>query len=140
MAEKVAARLRHNNMHAATFFIGMHSKNFGWLAINYKTPTSTNDGRPIYEGCRTLIKKYPKPGAIMQVQVTALSPQSDFRQLDLFEDQDKLEVTQVLNSTIDKINQKYGDFAITKAALLKKSEIPDVIAWTSRSIIPKKGS
>lgn len=140
MAEKVAARLRHGSMYAEKFFIGMLSKNFQWLAIKYNTLVATNDGQQIYTGCELLLNNHPAVGIIRQVQITALNPKSNYRQLDLFEDVEKTEKNHLLNLSIDNINQKFGDFAITKAALLNKSKIPYVIAWTAKSIIPFKNA
>lgn len=116
MAEKVAARLRHNNMYAERFFIGMLSKNFRWLAIKYNAPTATNDGKQIYFGCELLFKDHHNFGIIRQVQVTALGPHANWRQLDLFEDIEKTKSAYSLNLAVDRINQKFGNYAIIKAA------------------------
>ncbi|MBU0744077.1 MAG: DNA polymerase IV [Gammaproteobacteria bacterium] len=134
MTEKVAARLRSNNMYAENFFIGMLNKDWKWIAIKYSTLVDTNDGKQIYLGCEKLLKEHPYHGVIRQVQITALNPQTNLRQLSLFDDTDTQENTLLLNLTIDNINQKFGNNSITKAALLNKSKIPDVIPWASNSI------
>lgn len=141
MTEKVAARLRHNNMYSANFFIGIYSEVFGWLAIKYKTGNDTSDSKEIYQGCKKLLKQYPEPGIVRQVQITALTPKSNCRQLSLFDD-DNLKHTELLNNTIDNINNKFGSFTVASATLLnyfnstrgihlKKTKILDVIspAW-----------
>lgn len=127
MAEKVATRLRYNNMRADTFFIGMCSKVWGWLAFDHRLPNTTDDGKLIYAGCKKLFDDYPNPGFISQIQVTALNPISDHQQLSLFDTQES-QKTELLNSTIDSINNKFGDFTIARASLLNRTKMPNVIA------------
>jgi DNA polymerase-4 len=114
--------------------IGMLSRSVGWIDIKHKLYEATNDGMKIYEGCEILLKDNPAPGTIIQVQVTAMNLKTEFTQLSLFEDQDEILRTKKLNEAVDAINEKYGDFVVTKAALLDKSEMPDVIAWRMRSV------
>jgi DNA polymerase IV len=117
MAEKVATRLRYNNMYASNFFIGMRAQNWGWLALKHKIPNAINDGKLIYHGCEKLLQAYPDPGVIRQVQVTALNPQANLKQLSLFATAE-VDNNELLNMTIDSINQKFGDCTITGAAIL----------------------
>lgn len=126
MAEKVAARLRRNNMFASKFFIGMRSQYFGWLAINHRTPSDTNSGKDIYFGCKKLLQLYPNAGNILQVQITATDPKADLQQLELLDIDFKRRT--LLENTIDNINQKFGEFTVKPAILLGKSEMPNVIA------------
>lgn len=126
MAEKVAARLRRNNMFASKFFIGMRSQYFGWLAVNHRTPSDTNSGKEIYLGCKKLLQLYPQSGNIIQVQITAEDPKADFQQLELLDED--YEQRALLEATIDNINQKFGDFTIKPAILLGKTKMPNVIA------------
>lgn len=127
MAEKVAARLRRHNMRATEFFIGICTDYWSWLTYKHKVFSATNDGKDIYVGCEELIKLYPNPGVVRQIQVTALDPQAEYRQLDLF-DNAEAETKELLNATIDSINQKFGSFTLAPAALLKRTRTPNVIA------------
>lgn len=127
MAEKVAARLRRNNMRASEFFIGICTDSWQWLSYNHKVFSATNDGKEIYAGCEELIKLYPDPGIVRQIQVTALDPLAEMRQLDLFDNADN-QHKELLNTTIDCINQKFGSFTIAPASLLKRTTTPNVIA------------
>lgn len=128
MAEKVAMRLRRNNMFASKFFIGMSSDNFGWLAIIHRT-CDTQSGSDIYSGCKKLLQLYQQPGNIRQVQITAQNPKADLQQLELLDED--YERRALLETTIDNINQKFGDFTVKPAILLGKSKAPNVIspAW-----------
>ncbi|HEY9148632.1 MAG TPA: DNA polymerase IV, partial [Gammaproteobacteria bacterium] len=62
---------------------------------------------------------------VHQIQVTALDPRPARQQLDLFAGG---ELEHEENTVMDAINERYGDFALTPARLLKRSEMPDVIA------------
>lgn len=127
MAEKVAERLRQNHMFASRFFIGMRTESWDWLAITYKAVCETQNGQDIYAGAEKLLKDYSDFGSIRQVQVTAIDPKSNLRQIDLFEEENVQHNT-ALDSTIDKINEKYGDFTIMPATLIEKTKSPNVIA------------
>jgi DNA polymerase IV len=129
MVEKVAARLRQNNLYASKFFVGMFSEDWGWLAIKHQTFSTTQHGDDIYKGCEEIFKKYPRPGAIRQIQVTALNPLA-LKQLTLFDDE-KIKRQSLLDNAIDKINNKFGNYTIMPAPLLHKSKTPNVIspAW-----------
>lgn len=127
MAEKVAARLRRHNMYASKFFIGMRSEFWNWLEIKYTTLGSTQHGSDIYAGCKMLLEKYPNIGIVRQVQITALDPIAEMRQLSLFAEDD-LERQALLDTTIDAINEKFGSFTLMPAMLLYKTKMPNVIA------------
>ena len=135
MAEKVAARLRQNNMYASKFFIGMLTDTWGWLAITYKAVCETQDGQDIYAGAERLIKDNPEFGSIRQVQITAINPKSQLRQIDMFEEECNKHKS-AINATIDSINEKYGDFAIMPATLIDKTKSGNVIApsWRPKGI------
>jgi len=63
---------------------------------------------------------------IDQVQITALDPKPRQQQLSLFADNDIKR--KQLNQAIDRINQRYGEFTVSPAPLLKRSKMPNVIA------------
>lgn len=131
MAEKVALRLRYNNMYASQFFIGMRAANWGWMALKYDTLHDTQHGQDIYRGCEQLMAAYPQLGIIRQVQITALNPIAHMRQLDLF-DTEESQHNEILNNAIDEINNKFGSFTLMPATLLKKTKMPNVIPPTWR--------
>ena len=128
MSEKVAERLRRHAMHAQSFFIGLRCRQ-GWLGDKCRTRLPTDDGRTIFQLCQQVLRYCWQGEGIHQVQVTALDPRSAATQLQLFEPQPVEQ--RASNEVMDAINQRYGEFALAPARLLKRSEMPNVIspAW-----------
>jgi DNA polymerase-4 len=126
MGEKVAARLRHHSLQANTFFIGLRMQDWGWLGGQYRTGQITNDGKMIYRLIKQFLEEQWQGQPVCQVQVTALSPSAEFEQFDLFYSTPV--ESKKLNSVVDAINHKYGEFTIAPAALLTRSKMPNVIA------------
>ncbi|MGM0594895.1 MAG: DNA polymerase Y family protein [Pseudomonadota bacterium] len=124
MSEKVGARLRRHNMEAQRFLIGWKG-DYGWSGDKLKLPLAGNDGRAIFRLCRFTMENHWHGEPVHQIQVTALDPRPAKQQLDLFADS---EVEHEENTVMDAINERYGDFALTPARLLQRSEMPDVIA------------
>lgn len=126
MAEKVAARLRKHHYQANHFFIGLKTKN-GWLKNKASSAFFTDDGREIYRLCQQFIHLFWRGHGVWQVQVTALNPQR-FLQQDLFNTVDIDQQRGELNHAIDDVNNRYGEFTLAPARLLKRSTMPNVIA------------
>ncbi|PHQ81089.1 MAG: DNA polymerase IV [Coxiella sp. (in: Bacteria)] len=129
MSEKVAARLRQNQLCAQHFFIGFKTAYHGWISdkIHFKSPT--NDGLTIYAAAKLFTQQHWQT-PIIQVQITALDPHPEHQQTDLFEMPAPEEAQ--LNRVSDKINQRFGDYKIMRARLLQRSDMPDVIPPTWR--------
>lgn len=126
MCEKLATRLRHHHFHAQHFFAGVRHYELGWLGGTGKTIQATNDGKLIFELVSFIIAERWHHEPVWQVQVTALDPQSNGLQMDLFQAPD--EARENLNEVIDRINDRYGEFTIAPALLMDRSSMPNVIA------------
>ena len=126
MSEKLAARLRKNEMKAQQFFIGLKNYDFGWLGQTMKLMQPTDDGRDIYQLGLLIFKKCWHGEPVYQIQVTAQDPHAYGLQLDLFCETD--EKRKKLNSVRDQINSRYGEFTIAPVTLLERSSAPNVIA------------
>jgi DNA polymerase-4 len=126
MAEKVAQRLRRHALAAQRYFIGLRTRD-GWAGSNkLHTRFRTNDSRPVVELCRLVLRRHWRGEGVFQVQITALDPLPARGQMDLFgEDQAKF---QRLNRVMDLINQRFGEFTMSPANLLQRSDMPNVIA------------
>ncbi len=86
MCEKVAARLRRNNMQAQRFFIGVKSYH-GWLGEKISLSQACADGHVFYQqGEQILANHWSSTIPLKQIQVTALDPKPNKLQLDLFEE------------------------------------------------------
>jgi len=125
MVEKVAARLRRHRLEAGTFFIGFRT-NDGWLAGKYRCDTATDDAGKIMQLAYRMLASQWHGEGVFQVQVTALDPRETGVQLDLFSEPP--EQQRRINRVKDAINQKYGEFTLTPAVLLNRSDMPNVIA------------
>jgi DNA polymerase-4 len=125
MSEKVAARLRRHGLKASRFFVGLRSRD-GWVGGKPHSALPTDDGRQIMGLCEQILKAQWRGQGIHQVQVTALDPRATAGQIELFAvDTAKQDA---VNGVMDRINQRYGAFALTPARLLERSSMPDVIA------------
>lgn len=125
MAEKVAARLRQNQLEARQFFVGLRTL-WGWAGDRFTLAAPTHDNRPLFDLCRRVLDEYWRGEGAFQAQITALDPLPVGWQQDLFEPRD--EKRERLNQMTDAINQRYGEFALAPAPLLARSDMPNVIA------------
>lgn len=125
MSEKVATRLRRHQMEAGVFSIGLRIRQ-GWIGDTLKVAYPTQDGRRIMALCEIILNDYWHGEGIFQVQVTALHPQPKGRQLSFFEDD--THKTDACNRVMDQVNTRYGEFTLAPARLLKRSDMPNVIA------------
>ena len=124
MCEKVAFRLRHNLLTAHWFFIGFKQQDHQWIGGKVQVSGCTQHGSDIYERGLELLHLYWQGQGLCQLQVTALDPRPQYQQAELF---DHCEANR-LDQAMDKINNRFGPFAITPATLLARSSMPDVIA------------
>ncbi len=125
MSEKLAARLRANQLVAQIFYLGVRSYEQGWIANKYKLAIPTQHGQDIFRLGKKLLDEHWWGQGIYQVQVSALDPQSPKIQLDLF---NSSSTHDKLNQVLDQINATYGQFTLAPARLLAKTKAPDVIA------------
>lgn len=125
MSTKVGARLRRHRLQALTFFIGLRTAN-GWVSGKLRSALPTSDGREIMALCRRVIYEIWRGEGVHQVQVTALDPAPDGKQLELFDGED--EAQREVNRVMDAVNQRYGELVLAPARLLNRSSMPNVIA------------
>lgn len=128
MCSKVGARLRKHGLEARTFWIGLHTK-FGWIGEKVRLPFFSNDHRKIFQQGRKALEFHWKGEGVRQIQVTALDPQPTSMQLDMFSNHPEQQLQEkMLHKAMDSINQRYGEFTLSPARLLNRSDMPNVIA------------
>jgi DNA polymerase IV len=128
MSEKLAARLRRHNMQARHFSISLRIDG-GWLGDRFACAMPTNDSHIIVDLCERVIADYWQGEGVHGVQVTALDPMPASQQVEMFVDDPVQEDKQQrVNAVMDKINLRYGEFALAPAQLLNRSSMPNVIA------------
>jgi DNA polymerase IV len=117
MCEKVASRMRKNDLCAQHYLVAMKINFNGWVKHKTRLVIPSCDGHDIYQLCQRLIKDNWHTGVtVQQVQVTALDPRPAGEQTDLFvsppaEHKSKHEV-------IDEINSRFGSEMIGPARAL----------------------
>lgn len=127
MAEKVGIRLRRFGYQSAYFFIGVKTRERGYIATKIKLDHPTDDGQVIYKHCQAfVISNYDKE-TCRQVQIIAMNPVSSV-QLELFADNGLKQKRSNLNEAVDAINTRYGEFTVAPTRVIGRSEMPNVIA------------
>jgi DNA polymerase-4 len=125
MSEKLGSRLRRHGMRAQHFSISLKTRD-SWIGNKLKLVRPSDDNHAIYQLCRFVLSNHWHGEGIFQVQVTAMDPQSATGQLDLF-NSDHNEHAEI-NKVMDDVNRRYGEFSLAPARLLKRSDMPNVIA------------
>lgn len=128
MSEKIGRRLRKYEFEAQTFFVGLRTE-LSWVARKFKIDQPTQDGEVVFRLCERLLQRTWKGEGVNQVQINALDPRPERMQGDFFatENQKRGRILKV----IDRINSRYGEFAVMPAPLINRSTMPNVIspAW-----------
>lgn len=128
MCSKVGVRLRRHDLEARTIWFGLRSEH-DWLGAKVRLPFFCSDQQQIYEHCKQRLNHIWQGQGIWQIQITALDPRPAAMQLDMFaEPAEQLSRSKQLHSTMDDINQRYGEFTLSPARLLDRSDMPNVIA------------
>lgn len=125
MANKVGHRLRRHQLQARKFFIGLRTRD-DWIATKAKFAQPINDGEQIFKMARMLVENKWQNEGIFQCQITALDPQPENLQCDLFITPEKSR--QRINQIVDQIQERYGSNAITNGTRITDLAMPDVIA------------
>jgi DNA polymerase-4 len=127
MSSKVGSRMRRFDMEAKTYWIGLRCNN-GWIGSKSRLAEFGNDQQQIYQLCCYVLDLHWSGEGIHQVQVTALDPRPANMQMDMFNIQTDKQMRQQLNKVMDNINERYGEFVLSPARLLNRSDMPYVIA------------
>ena len=128
MCSKVGARLRRHDFEARTFWFGLRTQH-DWLGEKIRLPAFSSDHQHIYQHCQQRLKHIWQGEGIWQIQITALDPRPSAMQLDMFTSApEQLSRDKQLHHAMDSINQRYGEFTLSPARLLNRSDMPNVIA------------
>ncbi len=128
MCYKVGARLRRHNFEARTFWIGLKTES-GGIGDKIRLPLFSNDHRQLFRAAKHLLELTWRGEGVHQIQVTALDPQPTAMQFDMFaQNSAQKRLQNQLHITMDNINKRYGEFALSPARLLGRSDSPNVIA------------
>ncbi|GAB4182132.1 MAG: DNA polymerase IV [Wenzhouxiangellaceae bacterium] len=127
MAEKVAARLRRHGYVASLYSIGLRTI-MGWVGGKYKTLPGA-DGAVIMTLGRRMMAECWHGEGVFQIQINALDPVPTAAQGDWLRPEKGRR--DALHGVVDRINARYGEFTLSPAPLLDRSDMPNVIspAW-----------
>lgn len=128
MSFKVGTRLRRHALKAQSFFVGLRSSKHGWIGGTYSTATATNNSARLIKLCQLMLNEQWDGSGVSQVQVTALDPRPANGQLELFGESQQEERQGMSNAVMDEVNARYGEFSLAPARLIKRSDMPNVIA------------
>ncbi len=127
MASKIAKRLRMNKKVTSLvgFGIGYSRSIGGGFYHSRKLDSSTNDENTIFESCKYIFNNYIEDLPIRKVSISLGKIENDnYKQLNLFEEAEKVEENNKMNDVIDDIAKRFGDNSILKASsLLEDSTI-----------------
>lgn len=135
MAEKVARRLRKNALEAQTFGIGLRTE-LGGIGGKYRCVQPSADGNVIFSLAKEFLARQWRGEGGFQVQINALDPRPAAQQQDLFASTSRRR--DGLNETVDAINARFGAFAVHRAPLVNRTDMPDVIAPSWRPSGPRE--
>ncbi len=130
LADQVAVRLRKHSMKASTLQVTIRDPKFKDICRQRPLPAPTNTARELYHAAMGIIERSWKSGApIRAITLTAhsLIPEGEAAvQLDLFQSAapQRRERVEKLERTMDAIRSKYGQGALTVAALAPR-EAPE---------------
>lgn len=128
MCEKVGRRLRKYSFEASEFSVGLLTK-IGWLWMRFTTEQATQDGAVLYGFCKEFLDTHWKGQGVYQVHVGSSNLMPITGQQDFFAAANPRR--QKLLETVDRINARYGEFAVMPMPLIDRSDMPNVIspAW-----------
>ncbi|RKZ61974.1 MAG: DNA polymerase IV, partial [Gammaproteobacteria bacterium] len=127
MCSKVGIRMRRHEMEAKIFWIGLRT-NQGWIGGKNRLSEFSNDQQQIYQLGKMTLDSHWQGEGIHQIQVAALDPQPAAMQMDIFSTKTDQIHRKQLNEAMDSINERYGEFSLSPARLLNRSDMPNVIA------------
>jgi len=127
MAVRLTARLRRYHFEASEFFIGLHTRH-NWLGRKVKSPYFTNDTQLLIRLCQFVLNEFWNNYPVSQVQITALNPQRENSQMDMFYEPEVTEKQIKVDAVMDDINNRYGEMTLGPGRLINKSEMPNVIS------------
>lgn len=123
LCQKVATRLRSQNKSARTVSLTIRYDDFSTFCYRKTVGYLLNNMHDIYQVCLKIlgeVEALTRPIRLLGVCVSGLV--DNFGQRYLFEEMDRVER---LNSAIDNINSRFGEFAIKPALLLELRNLPE---------------
>lgn len=125
IVEQTTYRLRKHQLYASVVNVQLKTNDFKVSSHQRKMESATNSTKIIYEEAKRLLNELYRgiPIRLIGVRVDNLSNKDEI-QLSIF-DNSQNEKQEKLDNVIDKIKDKYGYNAITRAGKINLNETPD---------------
>lgn len=125
LTEQTCYRLRKHQLLAHTVGVQIKNKDFKMYSHQKSLTTDTDSTKIIYETAKQILKEMFKgePIRLIGIKVDKLTTQEK-QQLSLF-DTPRNEKQQKLDKTLDKLKEKYGYDAVTRAGKMNIDEMMD---------------
>lgn len=125
IVEQTTYRLRKHELYASVVNVQIKTKDFKVFSHQRKMETATNSTKIIYEEAKKLLEELYKgiPIRLIGVRVDGLSKKDEI-QISLFDNKQN-EKQEKIDLVLDKIKDKYGYNAITRAGKIDLNEVPN---------------
>lgn len=122
LADRASMRLRAKGLIAGTVDVKIRRHDFETFSRQRRLEPAGNDSRVVAEAARALLRRWlaEHPGAKLRLLGVGLSSLAPAGQFDLFDAAREPEATR-LDSTLDRIRERFGSAALTRASLLPKA-------------------
>jgi len=131
LAEKVGRRLRRGSYNGRTVSLTLRYADFQTFSRQKKLFHAVNHGLDIYAAAREMLRERSLTQPIRLVGVSVSNLERGVSQMPLFDDERK---RTVVAGAMDEINDRYGDYTVTRGSLAERYWHERVIspAWRPR--------
>lgn len=122
LAETVSARLREHGVKIEVISVQIRYSDLTRNSHQCVLNSGTNVTDEIYHTACRLFDEFwdGTPIRLLGIQTSRISDQGDYRQINLFENEEKHEKLQKLDQAMDKIRNRYGKDAIKRASFMQE--------------------
>lgn len=139
LAESVARRMRELGYKGRTVCISVRDNALSSFTRQGKVPHYTNISSEIEEKAMELFRanyRWERPIRSIGVSVTDFEHDSICTQLDFYTDEGKREKLEALDRAVDGLKQRFGNFAVQRATLLKDKTLTQFNPYEDHTIHP----
>lgn len=122
LAEKVSARLRENAAKIEVISVQIRYSDLTRNSHQCVLESGTNVTDEIYQTACRLFDEFwdGTPIRLLGIQTSKISEEGDYRQINLFENEEKHEKLQKLDQAMDQIRNRFGKDAVKRASFMKE--------------------
>ncbi len=122
LAETVSARLRENAAKIEVISVQIRYSDLTRNSHQCVLESGTNVTDEIYQTACRLFDEFwdGTPIRLLGIQTSKISEEGDYRQMNLFENEEKHEKLQKLDQAMDQIRNRFGQNAVKRASFMKE--------------------